>query len=78
MQKDIDMKKMIIVGNKERDPGWIKDIASYLESEEERGGDDRYKKQLRELFLEYKRDGLKHRDAWEKAKRVLASFEFEK
>ena len=65
------IKKKVIRGRKENDPEWIKDIASYVKS----GKTDKHKKQLRELYLEYTRDGLKPKEAWEKAKNVLACFE---
>ncbi len=61
----------MLQGRKENDPEWIKSIASYVKS----GETDKYKKQLRELFLEYTREGLKPMEAWEKAKEVLACFE---
>jgi len=38
------------------------------------GKTEGYKNELRELFLEYKRAGLKSKDAWEKAKMVLDCF----
>ena len=62
-------KKMM--GSKENDPKWVKNIASYLKTDK----GEKHKKQLRELFLEYTRDGLKPTEAWEKAKRVLECFE---
>lgn len=68
------MRKKNLLGRKEDDPEWLKDIASYVKL----GKADKYKKQLRELFLEYTREGLKPKEAWEKAKRVLACFEIEK
>ena len=61
----------MLQGRKENDPKWIKSIASYVKS----GETDKYKKQLRELFLEYTREGLKPMEAWEKAKEVFACFE---
>jgi len=41
------------------------------------GKTEGYKNELRKLFLEYKRNGLKSKDAWEKAKMVLDCFEIE-
>jgi hypothetical protein len=38
------------------------------------GKTERYKNELRELFLEYKRAGLKSKESWEKAKMVLDCF----
>ncbi|UCD14336.1 MAG: hypothetical protein JSW60_02675 [Thermoplasmatales archaeon] len=68
------MRKKVILGRKENDPEWIKDVAFYVKS----GKADTYKEQLRELFLEYTREGLDAKEAWEKAKRVLASFEIKR
>lgn len=62
------------MGRKENDPEWIKDIASYVSS----GMTDKHKEQFRELFLEYTQEGLKPKEALEKAKRVLACFEIER
>ena len=39
---------------------------------------DKYNKLFQELFFGYKRNGLKNKKAYEKAKRVLASFRFQK
>jgi hypothetical protein len=38
------------------------------------GKTEGYKNELQELFLEYKRGGMKSKEAWEKAKTVLDSF----
>jgi len=38
------------------------------------GKTEGYKNELQELFLGYKRAGLKSKDAWEKAKMVLDCF----
>ena len=64
------MMKKVIMGRKENDPEWIRDIASYVKT----GKTDEHKKRLRELYLEYTREGMKPKEAWEKAKRVLACF----
>ena len=68
------MKKKALLGRKENDPEWIKEIASCVKS----GETDKYNRQLRELFLDSTRDGLAPKEAWEKARRVLASFEINK
>ena len=60
---------------KENDPKWIKNIAYYtspLEGEEKK----KYNKELRELYLEYIRNGLKPNIAFKKAIRVLESFKY--
>ena len=64
------IEKKVIKGRKENDPEWIKDIAFYVKS----GKAEKHKKQLRELYLEYTREGMKPKEAWEKAKNVLACF----
>ncbi len=68
--ENINKENKKIMGKKENDPKWVKDIASYLRNDKE----EKYKKQLRKLFLEYTREGLKPIEAWEKAKRVLECF----
>ena len=65
------MEKKMLQGRKENDPKWIKDVASDVKS----GKADKNKEQLRELFLEYTREGMKPTEAWKKAKRVLDCFE---
>ena len=68
--------KKAIKGKKEDDPDWIIDIASYLFLKRLNKTDKRYKL-LKELFLEYRNEGLSSRNAFKKAKRVLDSFEIE-
>jgi len=50
-------------------------MAFYLAYCRESGKSQEYQKNLRELFFEYRLEGLKPRDALEKSKRVLATFE---
>ena len=65
------IKKKNLLGKKGDDPEWIQDIASYVIS----GWVDEYEERFRELFFDYKRDGMKPKEAWEKAKRVIDCFE---
>ena len=62
----------LLKGTKENDPEWIKEAANHAKSL----GSEDYKKQLRELFLEYVRDGLDSKTAWKKACKVLSSFTY--
>lgn len=68
------MGDILLKGTKEKDPKWILEAATLAKSL----GSEEYKKQLRELFLEYIRDGLDSKTAWEKACKVLSSFNYKK
>ncbi|MBN2603851.1 MAG: hypothetical protein JXA91_06955 [Candidatus Thermoplasmatota archaeon] len=63
-----------ILGRKDNDPEWIRKVAYYFESSK----GDKYKNQLRELFMDYIRDGMRPEVAWKKAQKVLDSFDFGK
>ena len=65
------MDKKHIRGRSGTDPNWIKDIASVVEEADI----DINNKEFRELFFEYKRDGLSTREAIEKTKAVLSAFQ---
>ncbi len=69
-----DMEKKVLQGKKGDDPEWVQDIACYFFTHRKKEKTNGYEAEIRELFLEYKRDGLKSKDAWEKAKMVLDSF----
>jgi len=71
------MKKKDLLGKKENDPEWIQDVACYFFTYRKNEKSDEYMKEFRELFFEYRRDGLKPKEAWEKAKRILDCFEIE-
>ena len=68
------MKKKGLLGKKENDPEWIRDVACYFFTYRKNEKSDEYMKELRELFFEYRMDGLKPKEAWEKAKRILDCF----
>ena len=68
------MKKKDLLGKKENDPEWIRDVACYFFTYRKNEKSDEYMKELRELFFEYRMDGLKPKEAWEKAKRILDCF----
>jgi hypothetical protein len=68
-----DMKKKVLQGKKGDDPEWVKDIACCFFTPRKKT--DGYEAEIREHFLEYKRDGLKSKDAWEKAKSIVSCFE---
>ena len=71
------MKKKELLGKKENDPEWIQNISCYFFTYRKNEKSDEYMKEFRELFFEYRRDGLKPKEAWEKAKRILDCFEIE-
>jgi len=73
----VKMKKKVLMGKKGGDPEWIQDISCYFFTYRKNGKTDEHMKELRELFLEYRRDGLKQKEAWEKAKKVLDCFGIE-
>ena len=60
-----------IRGRKGEDPEWIKDISFIVDLE----GEKIDVHQLRDLFFEYKRDGMSTRDALQKAKKILNAFQ---
>ena len=67
--------KLITTAKRERDSKGSIAMAFYLAYCRESGKMQKYQKNLRELFFEYRSEGLKPRDALEKAKNVLSSFE---
>jgi hypothetical protein len=72
------MRKKFLLGKKGDDPEWIQDISCYFFTYRKNEKSDEYMNELRELFLEYRRDGLETNEAWKKAKKVLDCFEVEK
>ena len=71
------MKKKELLGKKENDPEWVRDVACYFFNYRKNEKSDEYKKELHNLFLEYKEEGMGSSEAWEKAKKVLDCFEIE-
>jgi len=65
----------VLIGKPEDDPEWVKEIASQISLLKKKRVTDEEKKLFRELFFEYQRDGLSPKDAIEKAKNVVLSFE---
>ena len=72
------MGKKAIIGDRGDDPEWIKDIAFHVSTYQKSKKSDEYNRQLRGLFLEYRIEGLRPKEAWEKARRILAAFRIEK
>ena len=72
------MRKKVLMGVKENDPEWIQDISCYFFTYRKNEKSDEYMNELRELFLEYRRDGLETNEAWKKAKKILDCFEVKK
>jgi hypothetical protein len=64
--------------SKKNNSEWIKKVALYSSVIKVQDLTDEDKKLLVELFLVYKINGLKPKEALQKAKRVLASFRFQK
>ena len=72
MNKD----KQYLKGKKGEDPDWIRDISSYFFAY--KNNSKEYKKELRELYIMYLNEGLNPKEAIEKAKKILDSFQFSK
>ena len=64
-------------GKKGDDPEWVKEILSHLITSKKQEITDKYKKLFRDLYFDYLRDGLKPKDAIEKAKNVVLSFKIQ-
>jgi hypothetical protein len=71
------MKKKVLMGVKENDPEWIQDISCYFFTYRINKKTDEYKKKLRELFLEYRNEGMKPKGSMKKAKLFLDFFGIE-
>ena len=71
------MKKKVLMGKKGDDPEWIQDISCYFFTYRINGKKNRYNKKLRELFLEYRNEGMKPKGSMKKAKLLLDCFEIE-
>ena len=65
--------KKILQGSPKNDPEWIKEISNYTKTGKLNLTDED-KKLIRELFLEYQRDGLAPKNAIEKAKNIVLCF----
>lgn len=61
----------ILHGTNENDPEWIVELSFYCYIINTRDLSDENKKSLVELFLEYKRDGLRPKEALQKAEKVI-------
>jgi hypothetical protein len=68
------MEKKFLLGKKGDDPEWIQDMSCYFFTYRKNGKSDEYKKELHDLFLEYKEEGMGPNEAWEKAKKILDCF----
>ncbi len=71
-------REKVLQGKPEDDPEWVKEIVSFASACKKQKITDEGKKLLRDLYFEYLRDGLKPKNAMEKAKNVLASFKIQK
>ena len=70
MNKD----KQYLKGKKGEDPDWIRDISSYFFAY--KNNSKEYKKELRELYIVYLNEGLNSKEAIDKAKKILDSFQY--
>lgn len=61
-------------GKKEDDPNWIKEIVAYIYANKKQELKEEYKILFRDLFFEYQIEGLKPKEAIEKAKKILECF----
>jgi len=68
------MKKKFLRRKKEDDPERMRSIARYSLIIEKEGKSDEYMKVLRELFLEYRIEGMESNEAWRKARLVIDCF----
>jgi len=66
--------RQILQGTPKNDPDWIKELSLHFDSGKQYKLTDEDKKFLRDLFMDYKIDGMKPKEALEKAKNVLMSF----
>ena len=63
-----------LIGKKDNDPDWIKEIVAYIYANKKQELKKEYKILFRDLFFEYQIEGLKPKEAIEKAKKVLKCF----
>jgi hypothetical protein len=73
----VKTEKKFLLGKKGDDPEWIQDISCYFFTYRKNGKSDEYKKELHDLFLGYKEEGMGPNEAWEKAKKILDCFGIE-
>jgi hypothetical protein len=72
----VNKDKQFLKGKKGEDPDWIRDISSQFFAY--KNNSKEYKRELRELYIIYLNGGLNPKDAIEKAKKTLDSFQFKK
>jgi hypothetical protein len=72
----VNRDKQYLKGRKGDDPEWVRDISSYFFAYKNNSKD--YKKELRELYMVYLKEGLNPKKAMDKAKKTLDSFQFKK
>ena len=63
-----------ILGSKDQDPEWIKELVNGYLGKDVNKLSDYQKKMLRDQYFEYLREGLKPRDAIEKAFEIVLCF----
>ena len=70
------MKIKKLQGTKECDPEWIIEIVKSLFNKDINYLSDHHKKMLRDQYLENLRDGLKPKEAIEKALKIVLCFNY--
>ena len=52
------MRKKVLLGKKGDDSEWIQDISCYFFTYKKNEKSDEFKKELHDLFMEYKKEGM--------------------
>jgi len=72
----VNKDKLYLKGKKGEDPDWIRDISSRFFAY--KNNSKEYKNELRELYIIYLNEGLNPKEAIDKAKKTLDSFQIKK
>ena len=68
------MDDNILLGTIENDPAWINELVTFLLNTKDKKTIEKYKSLIRDLYLEYLREGMQPKIAIEKAKNVVFHF----
>jgi hypothetical protein len=68
------MDDNILLGTIENDPAWINELVTFLLNTKDKKTIEKYKSLIRDLYLEYLREGMQPKIAIEKAKNVILHF----
>lgn len=72
------MEQKVILGTKGSDPEWINELVSFLITTKDKDVINEYKRLFRDLYFDYLKEGLRPKDAIEKAKNIVTSFKIKK